>query len=101
MTDPDHFEAKKPLSYEINPQRHIAYLRYEMNPTLSDWKAVVDQIFGDPDFHPQFGILSDRRKVGDTSQEFMQGAIEYLAVCKIQGRWNGRWAMVVSNPESL
>jgi len=100
MTDADHFEAKKALTFEINPQRRIAYLRYEMNPSVSEWQTVVDQIFSHPDFRPDFGILSDRRGVLDASPELVQGAIEFLAVCKVQGRWTGKWAMVANSSDS-
>jgi hypothetical protein len=97
----EFLSAERSITYRIDSEKQIAYLNYSSNPAISEWKRIMNQILDDPDFHPPFGILSDRRKVPEGSPDLLESVMEHLAVCRIQGRWIGRWAVVLASESAV
>ncbi len=90
-----------PLSYSIDVPTRKVIVTYAAQPTFAQWAGTMDEIFIDPNFHPGFGVLLDRRAVILPAEtDYVKRMVGFIDKRRdIAGP--GRWAILVSDPGSF
>ncbi len=68
------------LSYSFDEPGRVVTIRYENEPTLSEWTETMSAVMKDPRFRLGVKILLDRRLVGTPSPEFVRGVSDFVSV---------------------
>ncbi len=86
-----------PISYQIDPETKIVVVTIQGVVTAQEQREHVDRLFTDPDLHPPFRILSDRREQEDIpSAKLVRQVARQLA--SLDRAAGSRLAFVVTRP---
>ena len=88
------------FTYRIDPEASLVFLEYgTTQPTFDEWRAGMDALLGDPQFHAGMPIVSDRRRLGEApTTTVIQRMVAYEY--EHRDRFGAcRWA-VVTGPEA-
>lgn len=89
------------LRYTIDPGTRMVRIEYLGQPDFPEWAAMMRAIFGDPNYQPGFGFLSDRRSVAEPpTSAYIRQVSDFVIDHQEQLR-GSRLAMVVGGPATF
>jgi hypothetical protein len=91
--------ASAPFTYRIDRARGIVFLEYgQIQPSATEWCAVMDELVADPDFRPGLPFVSDRRRLGEApTTNTLRAMAEYVGKRR-DDFGPARWAIVTGTP---
>ena len=66
-------------------------------PVFVPWMSAIESLLADPEFHPEFAVISDWRKAtGAPDQAFVDAFLVFCQSIRRARQLTGRWAIVVA-----
>ena len=68
-------------------------------PVFKPWMSTIEQLLSDPEFKPDFAVISDwRSATGSPDQAFVDAFLSFCQSVRRARRLTGRWATVIAVP---
>ena len=87
------------ITSSIDAAARIVLLNYTEEVSPQEWRAVMLAICQEPTYHPGYGFLVDRRRVGAPTRECVNQVLGIVGTRR-ETLAAGPWALVVGNSQS-
>jgi hypothetical protein len=92
---------ESPLDYEVDIPRRCVRVIYKRQPTIDEWIAAMNTIFGDPRRKNNFGMILDRLEVPHPANTpYIERMVDFID-SKNGGNERVPWAIVVTDLASF
>jgi hypothetical protein len=65
-------------SYQISPEKQCVRLAFEGAANYQEWERTIERVLHDPEYHPGFGFLVDRRWSPPPTSAYVERVAEYI-----------------------
>lgn len=97
MFTPDD-DASDGATIQVDPARRCAVITWPPGvPVFNPWMATMERLFSNPEFKPEFSVISDwRAATGSPDQAFVDAFLVFCQSIRRARRLTGRWATVIT-----
>jgi hypothetical protein len=95
MSDDDAGDGE---TIEVDPARRRAVITWAPGvPVFNPWMTTIERLLSDPEFKPEFAVISDwRAATGSPDQAFVDAFLVFCQSIRRARRLTGRWATVIT-----
>jgi hypothetical protein len=85
---------------QVDPADRRAVITWAAGvPVFNPWMTTIERLLSDPQFKPEFAVISDwRAATGSPDQAFVDAFLVFCQSIRRARRLTGRWATVISAP---
>jgi hypothetical protein len=83
---------------QVEPARRRAVITWAPGvPVFNPWMTTMERLLSDPQFKPEFAVISDwRAATGSPDQAFVDAFLVFCQSIRRARRLSGRWATVIA-----
>jgi len=93
-------DANDGATIQVEPAERRAVITWAAGvPVFNPWMTTIERLLSDPQFNPEFAVISDwRAATGSPDQAFVDAFLVFCQSIRRARRLTGRWATVISAP---
>jgi hypothetical protein len=93
-------DASDGARIQVEPAERCAVITWAAGvPVFNPWMTTIERLLSDPQFKPEFAVISDwRAATGSPDQAFVDAFLVFCQSIRRARRLTGRWATVISAP---
>lgn len=82
---------------QVEPARRRAVITWPAGvPVFNPWMTTMERLLADPEFKPEFAVISDWRAATGPDQAYVNAFLVFCQSIRRARRLTGRWATVIS-----
>ena len=93
-------DAGDGATIQVEPGERRAVITWAAGvPVFNPWMTTIERLLSDPEFKPEFAVISDwRAATGSPDQAFVDAFLVFCQSIRRARRLTGRWATVIASP---